>query len=114
MATDRNDLLPGTLELLVLKALSLEPMHGWGIGQRIDQLSKDVFRVPQGSLYPGLQRMLRKGLDSGRVAHVGPQSARALLPPHARRTAAARNRSVGLAARVGDDQRDSPIPARGW
>jgi len=61
VATDRNDLLPGTLELLVLKALSLEPMHGWGIGQRIDQLSKDVFRVPQGSLYPGLQRMLRKG-----------------------------------------------------
>src|SRR5438132_1085583 len=59
MTADRNDLLPGTLELLVLKALSLEPMHGWGIGQRIDQLSKDVFRVAQGSLYPGLQRMLR-------------------------------------------------------
>jgi len=55
------DLLQGTLELLVLKALSLEPMHGWGIGQRIDQLSRDVFRVPQGSLYPALQRMLRKG-----------------------------------------------------
>jgi PadR family transcriptional regulator PadR len=61
MAADRNALVPGTLELLVLKALSLEPMHGWGIGQRIDQLSKDVFRVHQGSLYPGLQRMLRKG-----------------------------------------------------
>src|SRR5438132_1085579 len=61
MTADRNDLLPGTLELLVLKALSLEPMHGWGIGQRIDQLSKAVFRVAQGSLYPGLQRMLRKG-----------------------------------------------------
>ena len=55
------DLLPGTLELLVLKALSLEPMHGWGIGQRIDQLSRDVFNVQQGSLYPALQRMLRKG-----------------------------------------------------
>lgn len=55
-----NDLLPGTLELLVLKALSLEPMHGWGIGQRIDQLSHDVFNVQQGSLYPALQRMLRK------------------------------------------------------
>ena len=55
------DLLQGTLELLVLKALSLEPMHGWGIGQRIDQMSRDVFRVPQGSLYPALQRMLRKG-----------------------------------------------------
>ncbi|HEX3234058.1 MAG TPA: PadR family transcriptional regulator [Gemmatimonadales bacterium] len=55
------DLLPGTLDLLVLKALSLAPMHGWGIGQRIDQLSRDVFQVQQGSLYPALQRMLRKG-----------------------------------------------------
>ncbi len=61
MAADPVDLLPGTLELLVLKALSLEPMHGWGIGQRIDQLSRDVFKVQQGSLYPALQRMLRKG-----------------------------------------------------
>ena len=60
MATP-TDLLPGTLELLVLKALSLEPMHGWGIGQRIDQLSRDMFKVQQGSLYPALQRMLRKG-----------------------------------------------------
>jgi PadR family transcriptional regulator, regulatory protein PadR len=55
------DLLPGTLELLVLKALSLQPIHGWGIGQRIDQLSREVFKVQQGSLYPALQRMLRKG-----------------------------------------------------
>ena len=55
-----TEVLPGTLELLVLKALSLEPMHGWGIGQRIDQLSRDVFNVQQGSLYPALQRMLRK------------------------------------------------------
>jgi len=61
VAPDPVDLLPGTLELLVLKALSLEPMHGWGIGQRIDQLSRDVFQVQQGSLYPALQRMLRKG-----------------------------------------------------
>jgi transcriptional regulator len=62
VADDRSELLQGTLELLVLKALSLEPMHGWGIGQRIDQFSRDVFRVHQGSLYPALQRMLRKGL----------------------------------------------------
>jgi transcriptional regulator len=58
---DYNDLLQGTLELLVLKALSLAPMHGWGIAQRIDQLSGEVFRVQQGSLYPALQRMLRQG-----------------------------------------------------
>ena len=61
MPPDRSDLLQGTLELLVLKALSLEPMHGWGIGQRIGQLSGDVFQVNQGSLYPALMRMLRRG-----------------------------------------------------
>ncbi len=62
MAPDRpSDLLQGTLELLVLKALSLEPMHGWGIGNRIGQLSGEVFQVNQGSLYPALMRMLRRG-----------------------------------------------------
>jgi PadR family transcriptional regulator len=54
-------LLQGTLELLVLKALSLAPLHGWGIGHRIDQLSHGAFRVQQGSLYPALVRMRRKG-----------------------------------------------------
>jgi transcriptional regulator len=61
MADDRSDLLQGTLELLVLRALSLEPMHGWGMAQRIQQLSRDVLEVSQGSLYPALQRMKRKG-----------------------------------------------------
>ena len=59
---ESGELLQGTLEMLVLKALSLEPMHGWGIGQRIDQLARGAFTVPQGSLYPALQRMLRKGV----------------------------------------------------
>lgn len=54
-------LMQGTLELLVLKTLSLEPMHGWGIAQRIEQMSSDVFQVSQGSLYPALVRMKRKG-----------------------------------------------------
>jgi len=61
MPADRSDLLQGTLEMLVLKTLALEPMHGWGISQRIQQLSRDVFLVPQGSLYPALQRMKRRG-----------------------------------------------------
>lgn len=61
MARDQTDLLQGTLELLVLKTLSLEPMHGWGISQRIQQMSRDVFQVNQGSLYPALQRMKTKG-----------------------------------------------------
>ena len=56
-----RELVQGTLELLVLKALSLEPMHGWGIGNRIGQMSRGVFTVAQGSLYPALQRMLNKG-----------------------------------------------------
>jgi transcriptional regulator len=56
-----SELLQGTLELMVLKTLSLEPMHGWGIAQRIQQFSRDVFQVNQGSLYPAMQRMLRKG-----------------------------------------------------
>jgi transcriptional regulator len=50
-----------TLEMLVLKALSLAPMHGWGIGQRINQLSDGAFEVQQGSLYPALLRMRRRG-----------------------------------------------------
>jgi transcriptional regulator len=58
---DRSDLLQGTLELLVLRVLALEPMHGWGIAQRIEQMSAEVFSVNQGSLYPALQRMKRKG-----------------------------------------------------
>jgi PadR family transcriptional regulator, regulatory protein PadR len=61
MAHDQSDLLQGTLELLVLKTLSLEPMHGWGISQRIQQMSRDVLRVTQGSLYPALQRMKTRG-----------------------------------------------------
>ena len=61
MAHDQSDLLQGTLELLILKTLSLEPLHGWGISQRIQQMSRDVFQVNQGSLYPALQRMQSKG-----------------------------------------------------
>ncbi|MBW3534654.1 MAG: PadR family transcriptional regulator [Gemmatimonadetes bacterium] len=48
--------------MLILKVLSLEPMHGWGIGERIQQISREVFQVHQGSLYPALQRLKRKGL----------------------------------------------------
>jgi PadR family transcriptional regulator, regulatory protein PadR len=61
MAHDQSELLQGTLELLILKTLSLEPLHGWGISQRIQQMSRDVFQVNQGSLYPALQRMKSKG-----------------------------------------------------
>ena len=62
MAHDQSDLLQGTLELMILKTLSIEPMHGWGITQRIQQTSRDVFQVNQGSLYPALQRLTSRGL----------------------------------------------------
>jgi transcriptional regulator len=58
---DRTDLLQGTLDLLILKALALGPLHGWGISKRIRQLSTDVLRVGQGSLYPALYRLEDRG-----------------------------------------------------
>ena len=61
MPPDRTDVLQGTLDLLVLRALSIEPMHGWGLAQRIEQMSGAVFAIQQGTLYPALQRMKRKG-----------------------------------------------------
>jgi transcriptional regulator len=61
MPDDRTELLQGTLEMLVLKTLALEPMHGWGIAHRIQAMSRDVFLVTQGSLYPALVRMKRRG-----------------------------------------------------
>ena len=60
MATDRGDLLQGTLDMLVLKSLQLEPMHGWGIAERIEQWSESVLQLGQGSLYPALYRMERQ------------------------------------------------------
>jgi PadR family transcriptional regulator, regulatory protein PadR len=57
----RLDLLQGTLDLLILKTLAIGPMHGWGISQRIQQISEDVLRVNQGSLYPALQRLETAG-----------------------------------------------------
>jgi transcriptional regulator len=57
----RLDLPQGTLDLLILKALSLEPMHGWAISQRIQQVSRDTLLIPQGSLYPALHRLERRG-----------------------------------------------------
>jgi PadR family transcriptional regulator, regulatory protein PadR len=55
------ELLQGTLDLLILKTLALEPMHGWGIAQRIQQISQDVLQVGQGSLYPALHRLEQRG-----------------------------------------------------
>lgn len=62
MATnERSELLPGTLEMLILKTLAIGSMHGYGIAQHLQQLSQDVLQVEEGSLYPALQRMQLKG-----------------------------------------------------
>ena len=61
MSKDKSDVLQGTLDLLVLKALQLEPMHGWGIAERIEQWSERVLQLGQGTLYPGLYRLERQG-----------------------------------------------------
>lgn len=57
----KNDLLQGTLDLLILRTLATTPLHGWGISQRIQQVSQDVLQVNQGSLYPALYRLEQQG-----------------------------------------------------
>ena len=56
-----TDLLQGTLDLLILKAISLGPLHGYGVMLRLQQISKDTLQIPQGSLYPALHRLERRG-----------------------------------------------------
>ena len=59
--SDQTDVLQGTLDLLILRTLTLEPMHGWAIAQRIQQISNELLRVQQGSLYPALHRLEHQG-----------------------------------------------------
>jgi transcriptional regulator len=64
----KSDLLAGTLEMLVLRTLSTQSMHGYAIAQQLDKLSEGVLQVEQGSLYPALERLLNKGLVTARWA----------------------------------------------
>ena len=59
--SDDTDVLQGTLDLLILRTIALEPMHGWAIAQRIQQISNDLLHVQQGSLYPALHRLEHQG-----------------------------------------------------
>lgn len=61
MSTERLELPQGTLDLLILKVLSLEPLHGWAIAQRLHQVSNAMLQVPQGSIYPAVHRLERRG-----------------------------------------------------
>src|ERR1700690_2578981 len=87
MAEDRSELLQGTLEMLVLKTLALESMHGWGIAHRIERMSADVFLVTQGSLYPALVRMKRRGWvkTAWRITENNRRARYYELPPAGRR-----------------------------
>lgn len=65
MEKDKAELLQGTLDMLILKALQLEPMHGFGLSQRLKQMSSDVFQVEMGSIYPALVRLEKEGWIKG-------------------------------------------------
>ena len=97
--TDQAQLLPGTLDLLILRAVSLGPLHGYGILLRIGQISGNALLIEQGALYPGLFRLVRQGLLKAELGHVGEQSPRQVL-----RT----DRRGPQASARGDRQLESP------
>ena len=103
MAKEKADLLQGTLDLLVLKSLQLEPQHGFAIAQRIQQLSSDVLRIEQGSLYPALYRLEERGWIERRLGHLRQQPQGQVLRADANRPPPPRGRGgvVGAAVRRG-------------
>src|SRR3990170_423476 len=99
------DLLPGTLDLLILRTLQTEAMHGWAISERIQQISQDVLQVNQGSLYPALHRLEHQGLISAEwaVSELGRRAKYYRLTPSGRRQ---------LAVEAGEWERMSAAIAR--
>ena len=101
MAADPSPggLVQGTLHMLILKTLTLEPLHGYGIGVRLEQISDGGFRVNAGSLFPGVEATGARRPDTGRVARDREQPPREVLPPHAAGSgpAQARDATVGSA-----------------
>ena len=76
MDAQKSDLLQGTLDMLVLKIVALGPSHGYAIAQRINQISREVLQVQQGSLYPALHRLEKRGLLSAEWRQVGGRDAK--------------------------------------
>ncbi len=109
MAKERGDLLQGTLDMLVLKALRLQPMHGWGITERIEQWSESVLQLGQGTLYPALYRLERQGLDRLGMAHDREQPPCPLLRADPDRPQALHRRAGAVAPHVA---RGQPRPRR--
>src|SRR5688500_10877051 len=89
--SDQTDVLQGTLDLLIMRTIALEPMHGWAIAQRIQQISDELLRVRQGSLYPALHRLEHHGWlvaecsasDNNRRARLAPPTPARRTPPDA-------------------------------
>ena len=92
----KSDLLPGTLEMLILKTLSIETMHGYGIAQHIQKVSAEVLRVEEGSLYPALQRLLLKGWVTAEWAQSANNRRARFYQPHTDRSASAGRRRSRL------------------
>ena len=97
--TDRNtDVIQGTLDMLILKTLSLEPMHGFGIAHRVEQVSRNVFKVNPGSLLTALQRLERAGWLDAEWRQTCELTSSEVLYPHTGREKAAGKRDRGLDA----------------
>ena len=98
------DLLPGTLDLLILRALQTEPLHGWAISERIQQISEDVLQINQGSLYPALHRLEHQGWIEAewRVSELGRRAKYYRLTAPGRRQLAVETRAwERMAAAIG-------------
>ena len=100
MTENKMDLLKGTLDMLVLKALALGPLHGLGVSHRIAQITKGAFQVKPGSLFPALHRMEEAGWLTSSWGGVREQPPGQVLPPDQSRTAPAQNRNRRLAAHL--------------
>ena len=123
MAGEKLSLPQGTLDLLILRTLALEPLHGWAISERVQQISSDALQIPQGSLYPALHRLERRGSVKARWGTSNDNRRAKLLRPDAAWPPAAaggpdrlaqddRRRCYRPAARLADDaQRSAHLPS---
>lgn len=114
MGKEKGDVLQGTLDMLVLRALHLEPMHGWGITERIEQWSESVLQLGQGTLYPALYRLARQGFirSEWRVTENNRRARYYFLTPKGRRHLNRElaqwrrmSRAIGLVLEAGLDSR---------
>ena len=106
MPSPRFPIPQGTLDMLILQILSLEPAHGYGIAQRLEQISRSVVQVNQGSLYPALHRLEQKGVAAGRMEAIGNGAGSQVLLLDSFRTKAARRRKRQLGAAGGSGPTD--------